>query len=63
MIKVIGTDSKKVQICTCGNCASVLEYTLADTSKVKSIDYTGGTDYYRYLKCPACGHKINLGNY
>lgn len=61
MIKVIGKlDERHVNRVACGNCANVLEYTLADTHEAKRTDYTGSTDVYRALKCPACEKEILL---
>ena len=61
MIKVIGQlDPANVKRVACGNCANVLEYTMADTHEVKRTDYTGSTDIYRALKCPVCEKDIIL---
>ena len=62
-IKIIGEDKQKIKETSCRNCASRLEYTMADTTIEKRTDYTGCTDTYNILKCPKCGNKISVGYY
>lgn len=62
VVKVVGKDEAAVKKTTCKNCASILEYTLADTEVHVHRDYGGGSDSYRWLKCPACGNDMNLGS-
>ena len=62
-IKIIGEDSRAVKIATCKNCAAVLEYTHADTKTETRIDYTGGSDTYRFFDCPKCGETVTVKLY
>lgn len=57
-ITVVGKNPAMVKRCTCRNCASDLEYTVADTRCDYSTDYTGGRENYRYLICPACSARV-----
>lgn len=58
MVEVVGVDNTKVLRVTCGNCASMLQYTRSETRREGHTDYTGSTDYYNVLACPKCGHEI-----
>ena len=58
MATVIGVDSSVAKRCTCKNCASIIEYLPIDVAKTYSTDYTGGRDYYSYIKCPKCANSI-----
>lgn len=62
-ITVVGKDQTKVKRCTCKNCASILEYTMADTKTDYSTDYSGGRDHYRYLTCPSCSGRVHVSLY
>jgi len=59
-IIIIGEDNAKKKRVTCLNCASILEYTLADTYTEVIKDYGGGSDTYRRIKCPACGDIVTV---
>ena len=60
-IKIIEErDPEHVKRVTCRNCAVRLEYTMADTRKKSSTDYTGSTDYYTVLDCPNCKKTIQI---
>jgi predicted nucleic-acid-binding Zn-ribbon protein len=58
MVEIVGVDNTKVLRVTCGNCASMLQYTRSETRRETYRDYTGGSDTYDILKCPKCGHEI-----
>ena len=60
MATVIGTDLSALKRVTCRNCASIVEYTPADTKLVKVTDYTGSSDMECHLTCPKCGDTINV---
>ncbi len=62
-IVVVGKDTNQKKKTTCSNCASILEYTLADTRKVVQKDYTGCSDTYRKLICPVCKDDLNVPLY
>lgn len=57
MIAVIEDGSKKVFFTQCYNCASELEYTLADTGEEKISEYL--TTKQKYIVCPICGQKMS----
>jgi RNase P subunit RPR2 len=59
-IKIVGKDKQAVKTTTCKNCASILEYTHADTQREVRRDYGGGSDTYRFLTCPRCGETVNV---
>lgn len=63
MIKIIDTKPHKsvVKEVVCKNCGSTLEYTPSDVKRDYSTDYTGDRDYYNYINCPSCSHKIVVG--
>lgn len=44
-------------------CKSVISFELNELQKYERTDYTGDTDYYRSLVCPACGTLILFSNY
>jgi RNase P subunit RPR2 len=62
-IKIIGTDTTVMKRCTCRKCATMLEYTMADTDTDYSTDYTGGREDYRFLICPNCSNKVIVPMY
>lgn len=39
-------------------CKSTIEFELSELKPDSHTDYLGDTDYYRSLKCPACGEDI-----
>lgn len=59
-IRIVGKDQDKVRHVSCGNCASILEYTLKDTYTRVISDYGGGSDTYRFLNCPCCDEQISV---
>lgn len=60
MIKIIGQDDKHIHKITCYKCASILEYTLADTKEVSYHDYTGSRELVEVIICPKCGKEIRV---
>jgi hypothetical protein len=58
MIAVVGEDTSKVIRQSCGRCASVLEFTLADAEEIRHYDYTGDLDKYYTITCPKCKHTF-----
>jgi DNA-directed RNA polymerase subunit RPC12/RpoP len=60
MIRIIDTKPHKsvVKEVVCKNCGSTLEYTPSDVQRSYTTDYTGGKDYYNFVKCPSCSHEI-----
>ena len=62
MIKIIDTKPHKsvVKEVVCKNCGSTLEYTPADIERSYSTDYTGGRDYYNFIKCPCCYKEVGV---
>lgn len=59
MIEVIGKDQSKYKQLTCYKCASILKYTMADTTREKfNQDYLGDYDVYDAIKCPVCSTKL-----
>lgn len=63
MVQVVGKDQSAVKRTTCRGCASILEYTLSEVSRGFSSDYTGGTDYYNYIRCPVCSKEVYVKGY
>ena len=53
--KVLQTKTFEI---ACKSCESKLEYEYADIKQGQSTDYTGDTDYYRYISCPVCNNKV-----
>ena len=60
MIKVVGKDDNLVKKATCRNCASILEYLPSDRLNGSDRDYTGCTDTYKYIACPACNKELKV---
>lgn len=44
----------------CRSCGCTLEYVPNDIKEDYDTDYTGSKDYYRYIKCPDCGHEVRI---
>jgi RNase P subunit RPR2 len=63
MATIVGKEPREVRRCTCRNCASIIEYTLSETSTRMVSDYGGDRELIRELKCPGCGDMINVGLY
>jgi ribosomal protein S27AE len=55
---VIGIDDKAKKRRTCDNCASIIQYTMADTTSQIERDYTGDGEMVHRLRCPNCGKSI-----
>ena len=51
---------KVAKIVICSNCGVTLEYVKADTRVERRTDYTGYTDSYRILTCPACKETLTI---
>lgn len=62
-IEIVGKDSGAYKEITCRNCATRLKYTPSDEQRDCSTDYTGGKDYYSYIKCPCCWKQVTTKNY
>ena len=62
-VKIVGVSQAAVKRCVCRNCASELEYTLADTTTKTVSDYGGGRDTYRTLVCPKCYEEVGVSLY
>ncbi len=59
MVKVVGRDETAVKRITCGNCASILEYTESEVVSIKhSYDYLGEYSVDRGFKCPNCEKNV-----
>ncbi len=58
MVKVVGRNESAVRRATCKSCASILEFTKAETRRVGHTDYLGDTDYYDILDCPVCKEEV-----
>ena len=65
MVRIVKVEphSSVVKEVVCRNCGVTLEYTPSDIKEDYSTDYTGGTDYYKYIKCPPCGHEVQVKGY
>lgn len=65
MVTVVSTvpHSSVVKEVVCRNCGATLQYVPNDIKEDYSTDYTGGKDYYKYIKCPPCGHKQTVKGY
>lgn len=60
-VKVIGRDEKHVKHRTCGNCASILEYTEKDVRNLwRGTDIGGGSDGADGFECPNCGAMVHV---
>lgn len=55
---VVGKDPSMIKRCTCKNCASVIEYKGYEVKQLKSTDYSGCTDIYKYIVCPTCFERV-----
>lgn len=62
MVTVVSTvpHPSVVKEAICRNCGAVLQYTPVDVKEDYWSDYTGGKDYYKYITCPPCGHKVTV---
>lgn len=57
-IRIVGIDQKELRQVTCKNCASILEYVLADMETKCSTDYHGSRDVTDYILCPRCAEHV-----
>lgn len=55
-VKVIkkGPAKSVVKEIVCKNCGATLQYVPADIIEETRTDYGGGSDTYRFIKCPEC---------
>lgn len=61
MAQVVGTDSTVMKRTTCGNCASIIEYTPGEVHNLwTGKDYSGGSDGADGFNCPNCGKQIHI---
>lgn len=62
MAKVVGKDETYVHRVSCDKCASRVEYTLNEVTKIDGTDYSGGPNGYTYIICPnpKCQQRIIL---
>jgi ribosomal protein S27E len=62
MIRVIKTEPDKsvTKEVICKNCGSTLEYTPSDVTQDYYTDYTGGKEYYHFIKCPTCHNEARV---
>ncbi len=58
MVEIIGEDNSIKKRITCGNCASILEYTPNEIQEITTSDYLGDSDLIKFLNCPKCGKKV-----
>lgn len=63
MVNVVGKDLSKVKKATCGSCASILEYTLAEVRSYITYDYCGDSDMVYHINCPCCGKEVYVSRY
>ena len=63
MAIIVGKDQSMVRRCTCDNCASIIEYTLSETTTRMVSDYIGDLEQIRELACPGCGERITVKFY
>jgi RNase P subunit RPR2 len=63
MVKIVGKDERAVKRTTCVRCASILEYTLNEVSRIVVRDYGGGSDSYNTIQCPNCASSIQVKGY
>jgi len=62
MVKVVNTvpHPSVVKEVVCRSCGATLEYVPNDIQEGKSYDYTGDYDIIHFIKCPPCGHEIQV---
>lgn len=61
-IKIIDTvpHHSVVKEVICRHCGVTLQYTPSDVKSRVVSDYTGSTDTYRHITCPACSTDIEI---
>lgn len=62
MVTVVSTVPHRdvVKETICRNCGSTLQYVPADVKSDYTTDYLGDRDYYKFITCPPCGHKVHV---
>lgn len=63
MARIIGKDEREMRRVTCRFCASIVEYTMSETTTRWVSDYSGDQEQIRELGCPACSNKIPVKFY
>lgn len=63
MATIVGKEPQAIRRCTCCNCASIIEYTLSETTTRLVSDYSGDREMIHELKCPGCGVAIQVKMY
>jgi hypothetical protein len=63
MATILGKEPREVRRCTCRNCASIIEYTLSETTTRWVSDYSGDREQIRELQCPGCSSRIQVSFY
>ena len=65
MIRIIDEvpSPEVVKRTVCRHCGVTIEYTPSDVEKDFSTDYTGGKDYYNFVRCPKCRSEIHVRLY
>ena len=63
MATIIGKAPSAMRQVTCRECASIIEYTLSETTTRLVSDYSGDREMIRELKCPGCGVAIQVKMY
>lgn len=58
MAKVVRIDETKAKQRTHSSCDAVIEYFENEVETRIESDYGGGSDTYKYLKCPHCGQMM-----
>lgn len=46
----------------CWKCDAQLSYVHADVKDAISYDYAGGSDCYKYIKCPSCNSDVTVSS-
>jgi len=60
MVKIIGKDERAVKRTTCGQCASILEYTLKEVQARSYRDWDGTRDTSYTIQCPNCARSVQV---
>jgi len=63
MATIIGKEPREIRRCSCRNCASIIEYTLSETTTRWVSDYSGDRETIRELRCPGCGNNVEVKYY
>lgn len=57
MARIVGKDEKEMRRVTCRACASIVEYTMSETT-TRWVNDGGDREQIRELGCPGCSNKI-----